>query len=333
MPQRKSRTSLGGRRSALREAQNLISLWSALSGGSSIDVHVVASRLGIDEKSAGRLLELLATAHGNETDYLPLYVDTSEDANDVVALQATPNARGPVSLTEREFAALTSALNTLGVSADDPLRAKLAACCQAANQDKATASNLANELAAAYSSSNSDTLFEISKALGESLDLSFHYAGSNDSQPRQRTVSPERIYHDSRIWYLDAYDHMRRGKRTFRIDRMSDVRSIPHSPGSTPSDGSQNEPRLVELRFSDEGILTDRDWPGICVLRKQDGCITASIPYYESTSSWLVRRIASYGGRVSTNDIALRQRVATYAHHLLAGSQPQKTNDEALPFL
>lgn len=282
----------------------------------------MAQRLGIDEGAANRLIDLLATAHGNETDYLPLYVESNGDTSSIHTLQKS-GSLGPVSLTQRELAALQAALDALGVSQSDPLRKKLTDRCVDSSHTVET-TNLSKVLATAYASPSSSTLFEVSRALGESLDLSFLYQGTNDDQPRHRTVSPAGLYHRGRDWYLDAYDHNRRGNRTFRIDRMSKVHSIPRSEPSGPMQDDQGSTRLVKLRFADAEIFESREWPGIHVLHRDDSCIIASLPYYESSSSWLVRRLASCGGRVTTDDPALRAQVGAYARQLMNHSQEDR---------
>jgi hypothetical protein len=51
--------------------------------------------------------------------------------------------------------------------------------------------------------------------------LSFSYKARSTGSGSVRTVSPQRLTHYRDNWYLDAYDHDKRGLRSFALDRVS----------------------------------------------------------------------------------------------------------------
>lgn len=318
MARKKSRTCLGGRKSSIDEARSLIALWSALEEGASLDPEVVSQRLGVDEKSSRRLLELLATARGNDTDYLPLYYDDDEA---ITLAGNSTHQTSTVGLTANEFAALTLALNTLGVRANDPLRKKLEALIVHDDQADRDAAEISSILAAAYASPDSDALLMASKALAEGADLSFSYQGTVDRNPKKRLVRPIGISHKGNAWYLEAYDYQRQSARTFRIDRITEVKTEGRRQQPTQVKHTSTASRQVKLEIHDRALLDNLEWPGIRVLREDDDVILATIPYYEGSSTWLVRRITACGGLVRTTDDALRRRIKQYANELLKASQ------------
>lgn len=323
MARKDSRSKLGGRKSSVAEAKALLALWSALSSdGATVDASIVSQRLGVDEGTAQRLLDLLVSARGRDADYLPLFTEDGDTSKSVSLLSMGKGGSPALRLTSAESAALTAALDTLGVSLDDPLRAKLSELA-AVSSEKAEEDGIRRRLAAAYASSCGDVLLTCSKALANGNDLDFLYQGTGDATAHERHVSPIRIRHSGLLWYLDAYDHGRGAQRTFRADRMVSPRPSVHRRQQPPSnEARQDAPRLVRLTFHDRECLTGLDWPGLEAVQESDGITTAQIPYYESSSTWLVRRLASAGGRVTTDDSVLRANVESYARRLLAESAP-----------
>lgn len=322
MPQRVPRTSLGGRTSSIGEARSLFALWSALSGGSSIDVRVISNRLGISETSAKRLIDLLATARGGEDDFLPLSADDENMQTNVrLSDPSTSKVAGTISLTAPEYAALTSALNTLGVGNDDPLRLKLAHAANLEGDFISLESLVTATITAAYASREGPVLLLISEALADSRELTFSYRGAKDTDRHERRVVPYAIRHKDSRWYLEAFDTTRQTTRTFRVDRMSDIHIGGQTIASKPGRESSQAPRLVEIEFHDRSLFERLDWPDAKVIQDDTDSLRAVIPYYESSSNWLVRRITSSGGAVTTSDPALRQHVADYANKLLVAAE------------
>lgn len=61
----------------------------------------------------------------------------------------------------------------------------------------------------------------VSSALLERRQLDFSYRARSTGEASVRNTSPQRLCHYRDNWYLDAYDHSRRGLRSFALDRIS----------------------------------------------------------------------------------------------------------------
>jgi len=52
------------------------------------------------------------------------------------------------------------------------------------------------------------------------------YHGRSRNETTERLVSPQRIIHYRDNWYLDAWDHSKRGLRSFSVDRIKKARAL-----------------------------------------------------------------------------------------------------------
>ncbi|MDO9455830.1 YafY family protein [Nocardioides sp.] len=68
-----------------------------------------------------------------------------------------------------------------------------------------------------------EVLMTLARACRDAVRLRFRYA-ARDGRATERTVEPVRMVATARRWYLMAFDVDRDDWRTFRLDRMSDVR-------------------------------------------------------------------------------------------------------------
>ncbi|GAB2514376.1 helix-turn-helix transcriptional regulator [Paramicrobacterium agarici] len=73
--------------------------------------------------------------------------------------------------------------------------------------------------------STDGTLADIREAVASERQIEFTYINARDERERRR-VDPLRIDSLDQNWYVRAWCHLRGGVRTFRLDRMSDVRVI-----------------------------------------------------------------------------------------------------------
>lgn len=72
--------------------------------------------------------------------------------------------------------------------------------------------------------STTSVVFEVRRALAEGRRLELHYQGRGDDAPRARTVDPWRVQVVSGDWYLQGHDQEAGDLRTFRLDRVAQVR-------------------------------------------------------------------------------------------------------------
>ncbi|RPF21157.1 helix-turn-helix transcriptional regulator [Myceligenerans xiligouense] len=69
-----------------------------------------------------------------------------------------------------------------------------------------------------------DVLLEVARACRDGVELGFGYRTRGGGEGRRR-VEPYRLVASERQWYLLAFDRDRDDWRTFRVDRMSEVRA------------------------------------------------------------------------------------------------------------
>ena len=304
-----ARASLRGRRGrkgGMSELRELMALVGSLKDeGATLTPAAVAARLGTSEERASLLINLILTACVDTGYQLPLALAE----NDGVALSRSQGVTGrPVRLTQAEARALLAALDELGFADDDPLRANV---LEAFGPSGLTEQAARARVTAALSLEQNETLEACSRAISAGSSLSFAYRPVGHDQALKRHVAPQAIRRANELWYLDAYDFDRRALRTFRVDRMDDVRISSATPvsGQTPAPSSLTE-RLVELAFRNRTAFDLFEWPRLEVTGEQDECVVARLPYYGGM--WLPRRLAACAGLVTTPDeelVALIRKV------------------------
>lgn len=320
-----------GRRSGIEEARSLVALLGALSTeGDTISVDAIASRMGVSQEEAQKLLELVMSAGGEDGNYLSLYSDDNNTKLTLTGFGRVTKGH-PLKLTDDETRALNTAFDSLGLSQDDPLREKVASSYASSD---IKVEDVSRSLATASTSSDEKNIATCSEALAESKNLSFLYQGVSDETPRKRSVYPEGLRRGDHAWYLDAVDLENDQSRTFRIDRMSDLNIVSrkedgesgHLPqGGYPTQGGQS--RVVLLHFYDPKYLSLFEWPGLSLVSKKGhrgrntkgdtNVIDATIPYFGKGHPWLVRHIAACRGTVTTEDVELAQEVEKYVREML----------------
>lgn len=87
----------------------------------------------------------------------------------------------------------------------------------------------------------------------DAVRVTFAYL-DRDQVGSQRSVEPYQLVTQARRWYLVAYDPDRNDWRTFRLDRISDARSLRNSftPRVLPSDdiGEYVRARIERSRYT-----------------------------------------------------------------------------------
>ena len=113
-----------------------------------------------------------------------------------------------------------------------------------ANADRETVATLTAKLtraangapAAVAVEGGTDTrLGQVQEAVAGGTVLVFDYLNGREER-EERTVEPLRVESVDESWYLRAWDRSRRALRTFRLDRMRDVRTLPDAAPERPED-------------------------------------------------------------------------------------------------
>ena len=296
-----------GRPGGANEMRELVALVSSLSHeGAALTPEVVSARLGVTVERARFLINLVLTACTDTSYQLPLSLS---DADGVVLSRSHGVAGRPIRLTRGETDALVSVLDELGFPADDPLRLEVLAAFAPVGITEEQARTHVDD---ALSQDDNEVLEACSRTITSGGTLSFMYAGLQRKGRERRIVSPQALRRSGDLWYLDGHDHARSAQRTFRIDRMSDVRVVPTPDAQDHADaGVQKTERQVKVAFLDRAPLDLFEWPRLEVLGEQDGALVASLPFYGGV--WLPRHLAACSDVVITSDgdlAALVRKVA-----------------------
>jgi predicted DNA-binding transcriptional regulator YafY len=150
------------------------------------------------------------------------------------------------------------------------------------------------------------------------------YHGRARDEVNERLVSPQRLTHYRDNWYLDAFDHGRRGLRIFSVDRIRRARALEQAAKEVADadlDGHlataygifAGRPRhTAVLRFTPEAArwVADEVWhPAQQGRFEGDGSFVLEIPYADARE--LVRDVLRHGPDVAVESpAALREEVA-----------------------
>jgi len=163
------------------------------------------------------------------------------------------------------------------------------------NADRDAVASLMNKLSNGASASPSqvaiqgnqydDTLALIREAVAGGVQLEFDYRGSRGEAERRR-VDPLRVESMDADWYLRGWCHLREAVRTFRLDRISDLRLTTEPASHAATDvtlpdtlfESSTDDLIVtiDVASSAAALLTDYI-PDGAVSSEHDGRVRTSI--------------------------------------------------------
>jgi proteasome accessory factor C len=85
-------------------------------------------------------------------------------------------------------------------------------------------------------------LDDLLAAIESHTELQLVYQRTDDAEPVDRRVLPERVTSDRGLWYLRAWDLLRGERRTFRVDRIDSLTSTTTTfdPRSLPPDDARD---------------------------------------------------------------------------------------------
>lgn len=299
-----------GRIGGIEEARELISLAAALSEeGATLGAETIARRLGTTDEDARKLLALILTASTSDGDYLSLM--ESDDGTEISLAFADGLHGKKLRLTSGEMLAISAALDRLGVLADDPIRNDLSSSLSSSGLDETT---LRRMLARSSSWVDSTVLKACAQARCEKRDLAFSYRRVGESDEEERHVAPLATRREDDAWYFDGFDRDREAKRTFRVDRMSNVLVV--APAGEVADVADGPARTVTVTFRDAHYLDLLNWKRLEVISRQDGVVVARVPYFGGM--WLPRMVTACAGTATTNDPEVNSLAARYARTTLS---------------
>ena len=158
---------------------------------------------------------------------------------------------------------------------------------------------------------NTGDFHKLTTALIQRRRINVIYHGRERDQITERLVSPQRLIYYRDNWYLDGWCHLRRGLRTFSLDRLKPV-SIDAAKALELSDKKLDKhftrtfglytgkaSGVARLRFTPEAAkwVADEHWhPQQQGKTLPDGGYELRVPYGDPTE--LLRQLMKYGADV-----------------------------------
>lgn len=295
--------------------RRLMALLGHLTPGARIAIGDLARMVGAEEAVLAEdlmTLSLCGVAPFYPDDCMPLIV---EDGH-VEVWGDLPALNGRVRLSSTEAAALASALQAAGFSADDRLTRTLLEAAAARTFDAEMVEQTIRTLASGH---GKGVYQGLSESLANHTVARISYVRAGSEEEVLRDVEPAGLFAERGAWYLTAWCRSAGGWRTFRVDRIRSAESTgetfrPRQDG-TPADSAFKPEGLptATLRFSSGEPFDDREWPSAKVLSTDtDGSVTVAVPY--GGTAWLARHVVARLGAVEVIEPAsLRVEVARLA--------------------
>ncbi|ONI63559.1 DNA-binding transcriptional regulator [Leifsonia sp. ALI-44-B] len=136
------------------------------------------------------------------------------------------------------------------------------------------------------------SLDEIRAALTDGRRIEFVYLNSRGER-EVRSVDPLRIESVDEDWYVRGWDHARRGVRTFRLDRLSELRTTDIPITKTPADVALPE-TLFEGSDEDLAVLIEVEADSVPLIAEYIAPDTQPVPHGSRVRVEL--RLAHYHG-------------------------------------
>jgi len=252
-----------------------------------VSVAEAAEHFGVDASQLRDAVRLIAVSGipGETNQYQPgdlfdIAWDDFEDNDQIVLTHQVAIDDSP-RFSAREAAALIAGLQYLSALPENAdrdvigsLMAKLARGASAAPSQVAVAG-----------SATDATLATIRDAVASGTQLDFDYLNSRGERERRR-VDPLRIESIDQDWYLRGWDHLRTAIRTFRLDRIDDLRAtdepITYRPGDvtlpeTLFEGTPDD-LLVTIEVSASAVPLVEDYiPEGAARQEHDGVVRTSV--------------------------------------------------------
>lgn len=252
-----------------------------------VSVAEAAEHFGVEKSQLRDAVRLIAVSGvpGETNQYQPgdlfdIAWDDFEDNDQIVLTHQVAIDDSP-RFSAREAAALIAGLQYLSALPENAdrdvigsLMAKLARGASAAPSQVAVAG-----------SETDATLAVIRDAVAGGTQLDFDYLNSRGERERRR-VDPLRIESIDQDWYLRGWDHLRTAIRTFRLDRIDDLRAtdqpITYRPGDvtlpeTLFEGTPDD-LLVTIDVSASAVPLIEDYiPEGAARQEHDGLVRTSV--------------------------------------------------------
>jgi proteasome accessory factor C len=160
----------------------------------------------------------------------------------------------------------------------------------------------------------------INLALKQRSELLFTYLSSSNDEPTKRVIHPTDLRSEGTLLYLDGYCIDARAFRTFRIDRISDLRiGGIHESLESPKHGAE-ESKVEKIQGQAQihnNLRRNSERLGID-LESARGAIEATLGFSFFSEEWLVRSALSSAGDLEiSSPQSSRSQILTRSRALL----------------
>lgn len=304
---------------ALR-ARRLLAILHLFEPDTSLSVAAIAQALGATEVEITEDLDLLSCCGIDEHDagtLIPIFVEDG-----VVEIWSTlPALDRAVRLSVAESRALAAALETAGLSADDPLHTKLLGAAAWAEADSGELERVVR--AASTDTAGAEAIKTLSLALEEHAPVRILYHGVGRAKATERIVEPMGLVNERGSWYLEAFCRSAGTLRTFRIDRIREATALTErfepralSPAGTAFVSVGLPVARIELAPGEQ--VSDREWPGLRLAEEHtDGSLVVEVPY--AGADWIARQVVARLGAAEVLEPAeVREAAAALANAIMS---------------
>ncbi|OAE03573.1 WYL domain-containing protein [Arthrobacter sp. OY3WO11] len=290
------------KRTSEDQLKRMLQLVPFLVHNQGLHIQDVADRFGITRKELEDDLQILICSglpEGYPDDLLDIHWD-----DDHVYITQDLDLTKPVRFTVEEACALLAGLETLNglpeVAEGGALESVTLKLLAAAGEEGLRAASLAGPEVAPADAATHAT---VRRAIESRSQLRLRYLSPQRDTITERDVDPFRLYSLDSTWYFEAYCHLVRGLRNFRLDRVQEVRpnGAPVPDGITPAEGvparlftASDDDTTVTVQLTRQGRGLADDYYAERTAELPDGGLVAEIRF--GTTDWLPMFVAQHGG-------------------------------------
>ena len=290
------------KRTSEDQLKRMLQLVPFLVHNQGLHIQDVADRFGITRKELEDDLQILICSglpEGYPDDLLDIHWD-----DDHVYITQDLDLTKPVRFTVEEACALLAGLETLNglpeVAEGGALESVTMKLLAAAGEEGLRAASLAGPEVAPADAATHAT---VRQAIESRSQLHLRYLSPQRDTITERNVDPLRLFSLDNTWYFEAYCHLVRGFRNFRLDRVQDVQpnGAPISADFAPAEGlparlftANDDDTTVTVQLTRQGRGLADEYYAERTAQLPDGGLVAEIRF--GNTDWLPMFVAQHGG-------------------------------------
>ncbi|WP_445154356.1 helix-turn-helix transcriptional regulator [Arthrobacter sp. Hor0625] len=317
------------KRTSEDQLKRMLQLVPFLVHNQGLHISDIAARFGISRKELEDDLRILICS-GLPEGYPDDLLDIRWDDDHVYILEDLDLKR-PVRFTVDEACALLTGLQALnglpGLDEGGALESVTLKLTAAAGEEGLKAAAVSGPEVAPKDSATLDAAREAISA-GERLHL--EYLSPQRDAVTERDVDPLRLYSLDSTWYLEAYCHLAKGLRNFRLDRIQGLRrtGVPAGQAAAPAGGfpeklftPTDDDAVVVVELTRQGAGLADDYYAERTADLPSGNLLAEIRF--GSAAWLPMFVAQHGGSVRVLEPrALAEETRAWLEAALARYEP-----------